>query len=181
RCFEGGDIVHVAGRVDPVADIETIDTELSLADLETVEKALARNERAIKAQDKDAIARRPVLEKLRAGLDRGTPARAIGLSDEERAMVRDLFLLTLKPLMYISNVREDGFRNNPHLDDVQARAQAEGAEVVPVCAAIEEELAQLEPEDQKAFLDDLGLEEPGLSRVIRAAYRLLGLQTYFTA
>jgi len=181
RCFEDGDIVHVAGRVDPVADIETIDTELSLADLETVEKALARNERAIKAQDKDAIARRPVLEKLRAGLDQGTPARAIGLSDEERAMVRDLFLLTLKPLMYIANVREDGFRNNPHLDAVQARAQAEGAEVVPVCAAIEEELAQLEPEDQKAFLDDLGLEEPGLNRVIRAAYRLLGLQTYFTA
>ncbi|MCK7594285.1 redox-regulated ATPase YchF [Pseudomarimonas salicorniae] len=181
RCFEHGDIVHVAGKVDPIADIETIDTELCLADLESVEKALARAEKAAKAGDKDAIARREVLSRLRAGLDEGRPARALGLSPEDRVLVRELFLLTLKPLMYVANVREDGFENNPHLDRVKARAEGEGAEVVAVCAAIEEELAQLEPEDQGAFLADLGLEEPGLNRVIRAAYKLLGLQTYFTA
>ncbi|MCK9489337.1 MAG: redox-regulated ATPase YchF [Xanthomonadales bacterium] len=181
RCFEHSDIVHVAGRVDPIADIETIDTELALADLESVDKALNRAERAAKAQDKEALARLPVLRKLRMVLDEGRSARAAGLDDDEKLLVRDLFLLTLKPLMYIANVREDGFEDNPHLDAVRERAQAEGAEVVPVCAAIEEELVQLDAEDQKAFLDDLGLEEPGLNRVIRAAYRLLGLQTYFTA
>ena len=181
RCFEHGDIVHVAGKVDPIADIETIDTELCLADLDSVEKALARAEKAAKAGDKEAIVRREVLVRLRAGLDQGRPARGLDLSPEDRAVVRDLFLLTLKPLMYVANVREDGFENNPHLDRVRERAAAEGAEVVAVCAAIEEELAQLEPEDQGAFLADLGLDEPGLNRVIRAAYRLLGLQTYFTA
>src|SRR5690606_31800077 len=159
----------------------TIDTELALADLESVEKALARVERAAKANDKDAMARKPVLQKLAAGLNEGRSARSAGLDDDERALVRDLFLLTLKPLMYIANVREDGFENNPHLDAVRARAEREGAEVVPVCAAIEEELVQLDAADQQAFLEDLGLEEPGLNRVIRAAYRLLGLQTYFTA
>ena len=181
RCFEHSDIVHVAGRVDPIADIETIDTELALADLESVDKALNRAERAAKAQDKEALARLPVLRKLRTVLDEGRSARAAGLDDDDKLLVRDLFLLTLKPLMYIANVREDGFEDNPHLDALRERAQAEGAEVVPVCAAIEEELVQLDAEDQKAFLDDLGLEEPGLNRVIRAAYRLLGLQTYFTA
>ncbi len=181
RCFEHPDIVHVSGRIDPIADIETIDTELALADLESVDKALARAERAAKANDKEALAKRPVLQKLGAVLNEGRPARNAGLSAEEQALVRDLFLLTLKPLMYIANVREDGFTNNPHLEKVRARAAAEGAEVVPVCAAIEEELAQLDDADKVAFLADMGLDEPGLNRVIRAGYRLLGLQTYFTA
>ncbi|KAF1708777.1 redox-regulated ATPase YchF [Pseudoxanthomonas kalamensis DSM 18571] len=181
RCFEHGDIVHVSGKVDPVADIETIDTELALADLESVEKALNRAERAAKGGDKDAIARKPVLEKLRAALNDGKPARGIGLDEEEQALVRDLFLLTLKPVMYVANVLEDGFADNPHLEAVRARAATEGAEVVPVSAAIEEELAQLDDEDRDVFLADLGLDEPGLNRVIRAAYTLLGLQTYFTA
>jgi GTP-binding protein YchF len=181
RCFEHGDIVHVAGRVDPIADIETIDTELALADLESVEKALARAERAAKTGDKDAKARVEVLARVRAGLDQGTPARALGLSAEDADALRDLFLLTLKPLMYIANVREDGFEANPHLDAVRARATGEGAEVVAVCASIEEELAQLDADDRGAFLADMGQSEPGLDRVIRAAYRLLGLQTYFTA
>lgn len=181
RCFEHTDIVHVAGKVDPIADIETIDTELALADLDSVEKALNRAERAAKANDKDALAKKPVLQKLAAALNEGKSARSIGLDDEERALVRDLFLLTLKPLMYIANVREDGFENNPHLDAVRQRAAGEGAEVVPVCAAIEEELAQLDDADRDEFLKDLGLEEPGLNRVIRAGYKLLNLQTYFTA
>ncbi len=181
RCFEHADIVHVAGKIDPLADIETIDTELALADLESVDKALQRAERAAKANDKEALARRPVLQKLVAVLNEGRPARAAGLDEEEKALVRDLFLLTLKPLMYIANVKEDGFVGNPHLEAVRRRAAAEGAEVVPVCAAIEEELSQLDDADRDAFLHDMGLDEPGLNRVIRAAYRLLGLQTYFTA
>ncbi|HZH42639.1 MAG TPA: redox-regulated ATPase YchF [Lysobacter sp.] len=181
RCFEHGDIVHVAGRVDPIADIETIDTELALADLESVDKALQKAERAAKTGDKEAVARKAVLGKLAAALNEGKPARGLGLSEEERALVRDLFLLTLKPVMYVANVLENGFDNNPHLDAVRARAATEGAEVVPVSAAIEEELSQLDDADRDAFLADLGLDEPGLNRVIRAAYRLLGLQTYFTA
>ena len=181
RCFEHPDIVHVSGKVDPISDIETIDTELALADLESVEKALARVERAAKANDKDALARRPALEKVRATLDAGKPARAAGLDADERALLRELFLLTLKPLMYIANVREDGFENNPHLDAVRARAAAEGAEVVAVCAAIEEELGQLDESERLAFLESMGLHEPGLDRVVRAGYKLLGLQTYFTA
>jgi GTP-binding protein YchF len=173
--------VHVSGRIDPIADIETIDTELALADLESVDKALQRAERAAKANDKEALARRPVLQKVAAILDEGRPARSAGLSDDEKALLRDLFLLTLKPLMYIANVREDGFVDNPYLERVRERAAAEGAEVVPVCAAIEEELAQLDDADKGAFLADMGLDEPGLNRVIRAGYRLLGLETYFTA
>jgi len=181
RCFEHPDIVHVTGKIDPISDIETIDTELALADLETVDKALNRVERAAKANDKEALAKRPVLQRLASALNEGKSARAAGLSAEEQALVRDLFLLTLKPLMYIANVREDGFSNNPHLDKVSARAAAEGAEVVPICAAIEEELSQLDDADKLAFLADMGLQEPGLNRVIRAGYKLLGLQTYFTA
>lgn len=181
RCFEHADIVHVAGKVDPIADIETIDTELALADLESVDKALNRAERAAKANDKDALARLPVLQKLAAALAAGHPARSVELDADERALVRDLFLLTLKPLMFIANVREDGFENNPHLDAVRRLAEADGAEVVPVCAAIEEEMAQLDDADRYEFLADLGLDEPGLNRVISAGYRLLGLQTYFTA
>ena len=181
RCFEHPDIVHVAGRIDPISDIDTIDTELALADLESVDKALNKAERAAKANDKEALAKKPVLQKLAAGLNEGKSARSLGLDEEEKTLVRDLFLLTLKPLAYIANVREDGFADNPYLDQVRARAAAEGAEVVPVCAAIEEEMAQLEDADRDEFLKDLGLDEPGLNRVIRAAYKLLGLQTYFTA
>ncbi len=181
RCFEHPDVIHVANRVDPIADIETIDTELALADLDSVAKAIARVERVAKSGDKDAKARLTVLQSLQAVLDQGQPARVAGLDEEGREAVRDLFLLTLKPVMYVANVLEDGFEGNPHLDAVRARAQAEGAQVVPVSAAIEEELSQLDEPDRNAFLADMGLGEPGLNRVIRAAYALLGLQTYFTA
>ncbi|MHB8911487.1 MAG: redox-regulated ATPase YchF [Lysobacter sp.] len=181
RCFENADVIHVNNVIDPIADIETIDIELALADLDAVDKALQRAERSAKTGDKDAKARAEVLGRVRAGLDAGKPARALGLSDDDRLVVRDLFLLTLKPVMYVANVLEDGFENNPHLDAVRARAAGEGAEVVPVSAAIEEELSQLDDADRDVFLADLGLDEPGLNRVIRAAYTLLGLQTYFTA
>ncbi len=181
RCFENDDVIHVNNKVDPIADIDTIDTELALADLESVDKAIARYERMAKSGDKDAKARIEVLRKLHAALDDGKPARSVALTDEERPLVRELFLLTMKPVLYIANVLEDGFENNAHLDAVRARAATESAEVVPVSAAIEEELSQLEDADRDEFLADLGLDEPGLNRVIRAAYRLLGLQTYFTA
>jgi len=181
RCFEDTDITHVEGKIDPIADIETIDTELALADLDSVEKALNRAEKEARVGNKDAIIKKEVLARLKAGLNEGRPARALGLSDDDRASVRDLFLLTLKPVMYIANVLEDGFENNPHLDRVRAHAAEEGAEVVPVCAAIEEELSQMDDADRDEFLADLGLSEPGLNRVINAGYKLLGLQTYFTA
>lgn len=181
RCFEDDDVVHVAGRIDPLGDIATIDTELALADLDTVTRALDRAMRAAKGKDVDAAARVPVLQLLEAALDQGKPARSVSLDKDQRPLVRDLFLLTRKPLMYIANVREDGFENNPHLDALRAHAAAEGAQVVPICAAIEQEIAQLDAADRQEFLDDLGLDEPGLDRVIRAAYELLGLQTYFTA
>jgi ribosome-binding ATPase len=181
RCFEHEDIVHVAGRIDPIADIETIDTELALADLDTVERSLARAEKSAKAGDKEAIVKRDVLTRVRAHLDAGHPVRSLALDTSDRAAIRDLFLLTMKPVLYVANVREEGFTGNPHLEAVRVRAASEGAEVVPVCASIEEELAQLDDADKGAFLADMGLEEPGLDRLIRAAYRLLGLQTYFTA
>jgi GTP-binding protein YchF len=181
RCFEHTDIVHVAGKIDPLDDIDTIDTELALADLDSVEKALNRAEKMAKANDKDAIVKKEVLTRLRDHLNTGQSARSAGLSPEDKAAVRDLFLLTLKPVMYVANVKEDGFVDNPFLDAVRARAASEGAEVVPVCAAIEEELSQLDDADKQAFLADMGLDEPGLNRVIRAGYKLLGLQTYFTA
>ena len=181
RCFEHADVIHVANKVDPIADIETIDTELALADLESVDKAIARYERVAKSGDKDAKARIEVLQKLRVALDDGKPARSVALADDERALVRELFLLTMKPVLYIANVLEEGFENNPHLDAVRARAAGEGAEVVPVSAAIEEELSQLDDADRDEMLSSYGLDEPGLNRVIRAAYSLLGLQTYFTA
>ena len=181
RCFEHPDVIHVNNRVDPLADIDTIDTELALADLESVDKSIARYERVAKSGDKDAKARIEVLQKLRAALDDGKPARSVRLEDEERVLMRELFLLTMKPVLYIANVLEDGFEDNPHLDAVRARAAGEGAEVVPVSAAIEEELSQLEDADRDEMLASYGLAEPGLNRVIRAAYRLLGLQTYFTA
>jgi len=181
RCFENDDVIHVNNKVDPLSDIDTIDTELALADLDSVEKALNRAERSAKQGEKDAIARKPVLARLQAALNEGKPGRSVGLDEEELALVRDMFLLTLKPVLYIANVLEDGFDNNPHLDAVRARAAVEGAQVVPVSAAIEEELSQMDDADRDTFLADMGLNEPGLNRVIRAAYELLGLQTYFTA
>jgi GTP-binding protein YchF len=181
RCFDHPDIIHVAGQVDPIADIEVIDLELALADLDTVEKAKSRYERQAKSGDKEATARLAITKKLIEGLSEGIPARHLKLDAEERAAMRELFLLTLKPIMYVANVMEDGFQNNPLLDRVRERAAIEGAEVVPVCAKIEEEMAQLSDEDRELFLADLGLAEPGLNRVIRAGYKLLGLQTYFTA
>jgi ribosome-binding ATPase len=181
RCFEDTDVIHVAGRVDPLADIETINTELALADLDTVERAYQRAQKASKAGDKKAIALRETLEQVKAALDQGKPARGVNLTAEQALELRELHLLTAKPTMYIANVKEDGFENNPLLDKVRALAVAEKAEVVPVCAAIEAEIAALDEADRGDFLKDLGLDEPGLSRVIRAGYKLLGLQTYFTA
>jgi GTP-binding protein YchF len=181
RCFENDDIVHVSGRVDPLADIEVINTELALADLESVEKGLQRAEKAAKAQDKDALRAREVLARLRDTLDQARPARALALDEHDRAVVRDLHLLTMKPVLYIANVQEGGFSGNPLLAAVEQLAATEGAQVVAACAAIEAEIAQLEDADRSEFLESLGLAEPGLNRVIRAAYQLLGLQTYFTA
>ncbi|HUA26893.1 MAG TPA: redox-regulated ATPase YchF [Steroidobacteraceae bacterium] len=181
RAFENGDVIHVAGKVDPLADIETIDTELALADLASVEKALDRAAKASKAGDKDALRKRALLERVKAQLDQVRPVRALGLTEEEQRDIRDLHLLTAKPVMYIANVAENGFEANPLLTAIEARAAKEGAAVVPVCAAIEAEIAQLEEGDRAEFLAELKLSEPGLDRLIRAAYRLLGLQTFFTA
>jgi GTP-binding protein YchF len=181
RCFENDDIVHVAGKVDPVSDIEVINTELALADMESVEKALQKAAKVAKSGDKEAKARVVILEKLRDHLDAGHMVRTLELSDDEKKAVRELFLLTIKPTMYIANVNEDGFENNPYLEQVEKIAVQEGAVVVPVCAAIEAELVELDDEEKQDFLDEMGLDEPGLNRVIRAGYKLLGLQTYFTA
>ena len=180
RCFENPDVVHVSGRVDPVADIAIINTELALADLESVDKALVRAEKASKAGDKDALRWRDTLKRMHAHLDAGNPVRSMALDEFERQKLRELPLLTAKPVMYVANVLEGGFRDNPMLDAVRTLAAGEGAEVVPVCAAIEAEIGQLDEADRATFLADLGLDEPGLNRVIRAAYRLLGLQTFFT-
>jgi len=181
RCFESGDIIHVAGRVDPVSDVETIDTELALADLATLEKGFERATKGAKSGDKDAIRRRDLFERVRAQLDAGKPVRALALTEEERRDLRELQLLTAKPVMYVANVAEEGLRDNPLLAALEARAAAEGTLVVPVCAAIEAEIAQLAEGERAEFLAELGLEEPGLDRVVRAAYRLLGLETFFTA
>ncbi len=181
RCFEDDDITHVSGHVDPLRDIDVINTELALADLETVEKAVQRVSRTAKSGDKTAVAQKKVFEKLQAHLDGGQPVRALALDEAEQVLVRELHLLTVKSTMYIANVAEDGFDNNPHLDAVRELATREGAVVVPVCAAIEAEIAELDDEEKVDFLSDLGLDEPGLNRVIRAGYRLLNLQTYFTA
>ena len=181
RCFENDDIVHVSGRIGPLDDIDVINTELALADLDTVERGLQRAEKASKAGDKDAIKQRDLLKKLKEHLDSGKPARSLVKDPEERKLLHELHLITLKPLMYVANVAENGFTNNAHLDAVRARAAEEDSEVVAVCAAIEAEIAQLEEADRADFLAELGLEEPGLNRVIRAGYKLLGLQTYFTA
>jgi len=181
RCFENENVIHVAGKIDPISDIEVINTELALADLETVEKGINRVAKLAKGGDKEAKAKLVVMEKVKAHLDAGGLARTLALDEAERQHLRDLHLLTIKPTMYIANVAEDGFTNNPHLDAVRALAEREGSEVVPVCAAIEAELAELDADEQTAFLKELGIDEPGLNRVIRAGYRLLGLQTYFTA
>jgi len=182
RCFRDDNVVHVAGTIDPVSDIETINTELALADLATVEKQLAKFEKTARAGgDKEAQRLVAALKKVELVLDQGLPARAADLYAEEKAVLRQFFLLTMKPTMYVANVAERGFHDNPLLDAVQAHAAKEGAPVVPVCAALEAEIADLEGEDKLAFLEDLGLDEPGLDRVIHAGYKLLGLQTYFTA
>jgi len=181
RCFVNDDIVHVSGKVDPISDIDVIDTELCLADLASVEKAVDRAAKAAKAGDKDAVRKRDLLTRLREHLNGGQPARSMTLTTEDRASLSELHLLTLKPIMYVANVNESGFTGNPYLDQVKARATKEGAVVVAVCAAMEAEIAQLADEDRAEFLKDLGLSEPGLDRVIRGAYQLLGLQTYFTA
>lgn len=181
RCFENDDIVHVDGKIDPLNDIEVIDTELALSDLESVDKSADKVGRVAKSGDKAAKAKLAVLEKVQAHLDEGKPIRSMGLSEDELDELYDLHLITTKPVMYIANVSDDGFENNPHLDAVQKHADEEGALVVPVCASIEEELIELDAGEAKEFLSDLGLEEPGLNRVIRAGYSLLGLQTYFTA
>jgi GTP-binding protein YchF len=181
RCFENDDVTHVAGKIDPVGDIETIDTELALADLEAVEKQLYKAERNAKANEKSAVALRDLLRRVKEQLDQGLPVRALELDEKERPLIRDLQLLTGKPVMYIANVDEGGFENNPHLDAVFALAAKENSIVVPICAAIEAEIALLEEADRADFLADLGLKEPGLDRVIRSGYKLLGLQTYFTA
>jgi len=180
RCFVNDDVVHVAGRIDPLADIDVINTELGLADLDTVERGLRRAEKAAKAGDKDAIRQLDLLKRMQAHLDGGKPARTLQMDPAERPLLHELHLITLKPLMYVANVAENGFKDNPYLDVVQKRADVEGADVVPVCAAIEAEIAQLDEADRTAFLEELGLHEPGLDRVIRAAYHLLGLLTFFT-
>jgi ribosome-binding ATPase len=177
RCFEDPNVIHVAGKIDPIADIGVIDTELALSDLATVEKTLNRSSKAAKSgNDKEAAALVAVLTKVQAHLDSALPVRSLNLSDDEKLLIKPLCLITAKPAMYVANVKEDGFSNNPHLD-----AAKEGAPVVAVCAAIEAEIADLDEADKIEFLADLGMEEPGLDRVIRAGYSLLGLQTYFTA
>jgi GTP-binding protein YchF len=182
RCFVDDNVVHVSGKVNPVSDIETINTELALADLATVEKQLSRYVKVAKTgNDKEAQRLVAVLEKLQPVLDQAKPARTVDLAREELEIVRPLFLLTTKPTMYVANVDEKGFANNPLLAEVEAHAKKEGAPVVVICAAMEAEIAELPDEDKKEFLADMGLEEPGLDRLIRTGYGLLGLQTYFTA
>ncbi|MTI15524.1 redox-regulated ATPase YchF [Sansalvadorimonas verongulae] len=181
RCFENDNVIHVANRIDPIADIEIINTELALADLDSCEKQLKRVVRVAKSGDKDAKAQVALLEKIIPALEEGRPARALELNDAEQALMKQLFLLTSKPTMYIANVDEDGFEDNPYLDKVCELAAAEGSVVVPVCNKLEAEIAELDDEEKGEFLADLGMEEPGLDRVIRAGYELLNLQTYFTA
>ncbi|MBU3644795.1 MAG: redox-regulated ATPase YchF [Candidatus Methylopumilus sp.] len=181
RCFNDANVVHVANKVDPLADIETINTELALADMETVEKTLQREGKKAKSGDKEAIALCAILNRIQEGLNQGKPARTLGLSADEYQLIKPLCLITVKPVMYIANVDEQGFDNNPHLDKVLALGKQENAPVVSICAKIEAEISDLSDEDKLLFLSELGLDEPGLNRVIRAAYQLLGLETYFTA
>jgi len=181
RCFEDENVIHVAGRIDPLSDIEVIVTELALADLATVEKAHHRDSKKARAGEKDAIKLLALYDKLLPHLNQAMPARSLGLSVDEVAMLVPLCLMTIKPALYVANVAEDGFENNPHLDRLRKLAETEGAPVIAVCAAIEAEIASLDEADRIEFLESMGLHEPGLDRLIRAGYDLLGLQTYFTA
>ncbi|MBP8116397.1 MAG: redox-regulated ATPase YchF, partial [Nitrospira sp.] len=181
RCFEDDNVVHVAGKVDPISDIATIVTELALADLTTVEKAQERNVKLIRSGDKDAAKLGELLVQVAACLNEGKPARTLTLNPAQRALLRPLCLLTMKPVMYVANVAEKGFANNPLLARVETYAAQEGAPVVAICAALESEIAVLSDDEKREFLTDIGMTEPGLNRLIRAAYQLLGLQTYFTA
>ena len=181
RCFDDGNVIHVANEVNPTSDIQVINTELALADLDTVEKAIKRVQRVAKSGDKDAKAQLAMFEQLLPVLNEGKPVRSMGLDKEQMALIRELCLLTVKPTMYIANVNEDGFENNPYLDEVMAIAAKENAVVVPICNKLEAEISELEDDEKSMFLDEMGMEEPGLDRVIRAGYKLLGLQTYFTA
>ena len=182
RCFEDPNVVHVAGKIDPISDIETINTELALADLASVEKAYSRYAKVAKAGgDKEAQRIVAVLDKVRPALDQARPARSVPLSKEEQAVLNPLFLLTAKPAMYVANVAEHGFEGNPLLERVEDLAKRENAPVVPICAALEAQIADLSDEDKQVFLADMGMKEPGLNRLIRAGYELLGLQTFFTA
>ena len=182
RCFEDPNVIHVAGKVDPIADIEVIQTELCLADLATVEKALNRYSKAAKSgNDKEAAKLVSLLTPIQAALNEGKPARTVPVSKEDAPLLKPFCLITAKPAMFVGNVSEDGFENNPLLDRLKEYADAQGAPVVAICAKIEAEMAEMEDEDRDMFLQELGLEEPGLNRLIRAGFRLLGLQTYFTA
>lgn len=181
RCFEDDDVVHVAGKIDPLSDIEIINTELALADMESVEKALLKATKQARTGDKKVLSQKELLESVKTHLDAGEPVRSMDLSQDQLLMLRDLHLLTIKPTLYIANVSDSGFVDNPLLSAVEALAAREGAGVVAVCAAIEAELADLDDEARQEFLADMGLEEPGLDRVVRAGYKLLGLETYFTA
>ena len=181
RCFEDDDVVHVSGKINPLDDVEVIDTELALADMDSIEKGIHRYSKVAKSGDKEAKTKLVLLDKVKAQLDEGNAVRSMDLDEDDLASLHEFFLLTIKPVLYIANVAEDGFENNPMLDKVMAHAEAEGSGVVPVCASMEAEMVELDEEDLKEFLSELGLKEPGLNRVIFAAYTLLGLQTYFTA
>lgn len=181
RCFEDDNVIHVANKIDPLSDIETINLELALADLDSAEKQLQRIQKLAKGGDKEAVAQKAMLERLIPHLEEGKPVRALNLDADEMAVVKAFHLLTVKPTMYIANVDEDGFEDNPHLDIVRTLAESENAGVVVVCNKLEAEISELDDEERDEFLADLGMEEPGLDRVIRAGYDLLGLQTYFTA
>jgi len=182
RCFDDPNVIHVAGKVDPVSDIEVIQTELCLADLGTVEKSLARYTKAAKSgNDKEAAKLVSLLTRLQAALNEGKPVRTLQFNDEEQALLKQLFLITAKPAMFVANVDESGFENNPYLDRLTEYAASQNAPVVAICAKIESEMADMSDEDKQMFLSEIGQEEPGLNRLIRAAFRLLGLQTYFTA
>ena len=181
RCFENDDVTHVTGKINPIDDIETINTELALADLESIERQLFKAEKNAKTAQKEDLYIRDTIRKVKDQLDEGLPIRTLELDDNETIVLRELHLLTGKPVMYIANVDENGFENNPHLDAVLEYAARDGSEVVAICAAIEAEIAVLDDEDKNEFLADLGFDEPGLNRVIRGGYHLLGLQTYFTA
>ena len=181
RCFEDDNVIHVAGKVDPISDIEVIQTELCLADLATVEKALHRHTKTARSGDKDAIKLVALLEKCQASLNENIPVRALEFSKEDQPLVKQFSLITAKSAMFVANVAEDGFENNPFLDRLREYADKQGAPVVAICAKIEAELSEMDDEDKKMFLAEIGQSEPGLDRLIRAAYKLLGLQTYFTA